>query len=229
MEKHITLEDIGEIRLVRSKKARHINISIKPFDGIKVSVPYGISYEEVERVLNNKKDWIEKHSVKVQDKEIDFQTQALTGKLKTREHKLVIQRRPNVNDSTHLLEGEILIKLSQEADLRSRKSQEMIMEGLVKAWRKEAINFLPDRLEILATMHGFRYNKVKVKNMSTRWGSCSQINNINLSLHLMRLPDHLIDYVILHELVHTKIKIAVLNSGLDSMILLAMQKLWPGK
>ena len=80
------------------------------------------------------------------------------------------------------------------------------MEGLVKDWLKESTIFLPDCLEILDSMHGFRYNKVKVKNMSTRWGSCSQINNINLSLHLMRLPDHLIDYVILHELVHTKIK-----------------------
>jgi len=206
MEKLITLEDIGEVRLVKSKKARNINISIKPFDGIKVAVPYGISYEEAVRVLRNKKDWIEKHAVNVKDKETNFQTRALNGELKTREHKLVIQRSQNGNDSTQLLEGEILIKLSQRADLRSRKSQEMIMEGLVKAWRKEAIEFLPDRVEILATMYGFHYNNVKVKNMNTRWGSCSQTNNINLSIHLMRLPDHLIDYVIIHELVHTKIK-----------------------
>ena len=45
-----------------------------------------------------------------------------------------------------------------------------------------------------------------MRNSKTRWGSCSYENNINLNLHLMRLPNHLIDYVILHELVHTKIK-----------------------
>ena len=42
-----------------------------------------------------------------------------------------------------------------------------------------------------------------IKNNKTRWGSCSHRNNINLSLHLMRLPEHLIDYIIAHELVHT--------------------------
>ena len=61
-------------------------------------------------------------------------------------------------------------------------------------------------MEKLAAKHKFDYKKVAVKNAKTRWGSCSFDNNINLSLHLMRLPDHLVDYVILHELVHTRIK-----------------------
>ena len=61
-------------------------------------------------------------------------------------------------------------------------------------------------IRVLAEKYKFKYKNVAIKNAKTRWGSCSFINNINLSLHLMRLPDHLIDYVILHELVHTKIK-----------------------
>ena len=66
--------------------------------------------------------------------------------------------------------------------------------------------FLIERLDELCKRNGFKYNRVFVKNQKTRWGSCSDKNNINLNVNLVRLPDELIDYVILHELVHTRIK-----------------------
>ena len=71
------------------------------------------------------------------------------------------------------------------------------------AWRKEAKKRLPVRLRELSVKFDLPYNKVIIKNNRSRWGSCSDRNNINLSLYLMRLPDQLIDYVLLHELVHT--------------------------
>ena len=64
---------------------------------------------------------------------------------------------------------------------------------------------LKDRLYYLANEHGFKYNKVSVRNQRTRWGSCSYKNNISLNIKLVLLPQELIDYVILHELVHTRI------------------------
>ena len=64
---------------------------------------------------------------------------------------------------------------------------------------------LKDRLCFLANEHGFEYNKASVKNQRTRWGSCSYKNNISLNIKLVLLPQELIDYVILHELVHTRI------------------------
>lgn len=62
------------------------------------------------------------------------------------------------------------------------------------------------RLEELAELHDFRFNKVSIRNQKTRWGSCSARNNISLNVNLLRLPAKLRDYVILHELVHTRIK-----------------------
>jgi predicted metal-dependent hydrolase len=65
---------------------------------------------------------------------------------------------------------------------------------------------LIERLLELAELHDFRFNKVSIRNQKTKWGSCSAKNNISLNVNLARLPAGLRDYVILHELVHTRIK-----------------------
>jgi predicted metal-dependent hydrolase len=80
------------------------------------------------------------------------------------------------------------------------------LEEMPVVSRAQARRILVSRLEELAARHGFQYNKVSVKNQRTLWGSCSHRNNINLNINLLRLPEELRDYVILHELVHTRHK-----------------------
>ena len=72
--------------------------------------------------------------------------------------------------------------------------------------KQAAKEFLEGRIKELADKFGFVYNKVTIRNQKTRWGSCSSKNNINLNMQLMNIPNHLIVYVILHELMHTKVK-----------------------
>jgi len=67
-------------------------------------------------------------------------------------------------------------------------------------------HLLFDRLKELAAQHGFRYGRAGIRNQKSRWGSCSTRNHISLNIHLLTLPGHLRDYVILHELVHTEHK-----------------------
>ena len=71
--------------------------------------------------------------------------------------------------------------------------------------RAKARRHLTDRLNNLAKEYGFTYNKVSLRNQKTRWGSCSHKNNISLNMKLMLLPEDLVDYALLHELVHTRI------------------------
>jgi predicted metal-dependent hydrolase len=70
----------------------------------------------------------------------------------------------------------------------------------------QAIETLISRLEEMAKIHNIKYARVSIRNQKTKWGSCSAKNNISLNINLVRLPDQLRDYVILHELVHTRIK-----------------------
>ena len=73
----------------------------------------------------------------------------------------------------------------------------------IEELRRAAKAWLPQRVEALARQYGFRYGRVTIRASRSRWGSCTAENNISLSLYLMRLPEHLRDYVILHELCHT--------------------------
>ncbi len=72
--------------------------------------------------------------------------------------------------------------------------------------RKNAEVLLRQRLDHLVREYGFPCNKVSIRNQKSRWGSCSADNNISLNQKLARLPDRLIDFVLLHELVHTRVK-----------------------
>jgi len=88
-------------------------------------------------------------------------------------------------------------------DYSKNEIQNFIEKAFIETFRIEAKQYLPKRVEELSKKHNLAYNNVSIKAAKTRWGSCSYKNNINLSLFLMKLPNHLIDYVILHELTHT--------------------------
>lgn len=89
--------------------------------------------------------------------------------------------------------------------VRRRRARRQLAETPeVAELRKQAKAYLPGRLAELAAQHGFSYNQVRIKHNVSNWGSCSVKKNINLNLNLMRLPDELRDYVMLHELCHLK-------------------------
>ena len=151
----IEIEGVGQVLFERSHRARHINISVRPFNGVRVAVPVGVSFKRVREFALSKRDWIKKHQAKMRQAEQDHQT--------------LSKNFTNIN-------------------------------------RREARQILVQRLDELAEKHGFQYNRVFVRNQKTRWGSCSAKNNISLNIKLVRLPETLMDYIIIHELVHTRVK-----------------------
>lgn len=83
-------------------------------------------------------------------------------------------------------------------------SQKALRDVLAEVLREEAKILLPQKLSYFSDQYGFHFHKVTIKHNSSNWGSCSRAGNINLNLNLIRLPEPLCDYVLLHELCHLK-------------------------
>lgn len=90
-----------------------------------------------------------------------------------------------------------------DVDPASERVQQVARKAIVAAMREEARLYLPRRVAQLAAVNGLTYSHVVVRDMRSQWGSCSSEGRIGLNIQLMRLPDRLIDMVILHELAHT--------------------------
>lgn len=85
---------------------------------------------------------------------------------------------------------------------QQRKDFNEAFETIDKAAAKRQIT---GRLRELARQNGFTYNRVTIRHQRTRWGSCSGKGNISLNIKLVALPQELSDYVLFHELVHTRV------------------------
>ena len=71
-----------------------------------------------------------------------------------------------------------------------------------KVLMKKAKEYLPYRLEYYAKLYGYSYEKCRLTHAGTRWGSCPSNRTISLNIGLLKVPEVLRDYVILHELAH---------------------------
>jgi len=204
-EQVLDIEGIN-ITFFRSQKAKSLNITIKPFTGVRVSVPRFVSFKKAKEVAQQRIGWIKLNLSRMQKSEDLFTVFDYDTQFKTRSHHLQMKESSDNDLHSSVRNNTIAVDIPKGMKVHDKSVQLEVRRAIERAWLKEGKGYLPERVKYLADKHNCEYSKVTVRNSKTRWGSCSVDNNINLSLHLMRLPDHLVDYVILHELTHTKVK-----------------------
>src|ERR1035437_1874413 len=206
-EKTVNLEKLGPVTIYRKKLATRIKITVKPGGEIRVSIPWAASFQSGERFLIDKQQWIEKTLEKLARKPTSSKIISQGNIFTTRNFRYEVApasvRAVRIRYSKE--EKVVCLEYPIEKPIEMpeiQKSLKKVIEGVL---RFEAKRFLPVRTAELASIMGFQINRVTIKNNKTNWGSCSNLKNINLNLHLMRLPDRVIDFIIVHELVHTVI------------------------
>lgn len=183
-----------------------MRLKVDPKDGVVVVMPRIVSKSRAIEFVIRKKKWIQKSLEKQASLKKQNTVFTETSPFTTRSHQLFIKTHSKKTIKSFVSENRIIVWYPDFADVEDQSIQDFIRRTIEETWRLEAKKYLPVRVADLAKKFNFSYKKVSVKKAKTRWGSCSAENNINLNIQLMRLPVQLIDYVILHELMHTKEK-----------------------
>ena len=199
-----TVDDFGKIEYVTSERAKSIRVRIL-LNGLKVTLPKGYTADHALKFINSEKQKIILKQEILRKKEKNNPTILHENtQLKTLTFDVVFRRITRKDIFFSLKNGLLTIEFPENKDSTTENAQKQCWNGIIYFLRKEAKRLLPERTRQLALQYGFIYSSVKIQSSKSRWGSCSREKSINLSLYLMLLPAHLIDYVILHELCHTK-------------------------
>ncbi|MGF7229687.1 MAG: M48 family metallopeptidase [Candidatus Saccharibacteria bacterium] len=197
--KQITIPEIGQVTMYKRRGNRSLRLSVAADGEVRVSLPYWVPYKAAEEFVKGKARWI------ANNKHVNPDPIA-HGQYIGKNHRIYFTAEEGrTTVSTRVYNTEIYVMHPLRIDPTDSKVQSRAHAAGIRALKQEAERLLPDRLNQLATEHFFSYKNVGVKQLKSRWGSCSSQKEITLNLFLMQLPWHLIDYVLLHELTHTKV------------------------
>lgn len=194
----ITDEEFGTVVVRRSAKATQVRLRVAPDGTLRASMPVYAPIFLLKRLIK---------SSRVQLRAMLAQAQPATsyedGQQIGKSHSLLVQRGARALSVTRQKQH-IVVSLPAGKSLRDTDVVRAIRDASIAALRIESKKYLPRRLQYLATQYGFEYERVRFSHASSRWGSCSSTGTISLNIALMKLPFELIDYVLIHELAHTK-------------------------
>jgi predicted metal-dependent hydrolase len=193
----ITDEEFGTITLRRSARATHVRIRVAPDGRLRASLPLYAPIFLVKRLLKTSRAQLR---AMLAEQQVDavFESGMQIGK----SHTLITRLGSALSTKRH--GQQIIVTLSPENNLDDPEVTRVVRDSVIDALRLEAKSYLPKRITFLAEKNGFAFEKIRFSHASGRWGSCSSNGTISLNIALMKLPFELIDYVLVHELSHTK-------------------------
>ena len=192
-------KEFGKIKIRKNKLARSVKLSVGVDGSLRASIPYYSPEFAVRRLVNGNRDEIRK-MLAAHNAKNSYQDGDLIGKT----HTLFLRKFSGEEIKISNEGNQILVQIPQEIAFENQLVQSEIRKTVSKILRKQAKAYLPRRIDFLAEKYGFSFKKLRFSHTGTRWGSCSSSGTISLNIALMNLPHHLIDYVIIHELCHTR-------------------------
>jgi len=192
---------------IHRKKVKNINLRIKPNLEVYISVPMNLHRDYIENFIRSKEEWIKsvlKKVENVKEKQKDFEYKnGEIHKFLGKEYNLTVKT-GNFNAvslKNNIRPNEIILTVNENIFENIDEKKKIMEKWYFENAKKLFLQFMEKWLEILDE----NVEKVAIKPMKTRWGSCNYVKRyINLNTELIKRTPFEIEYVILHELTHLK-------------------------
>jgi predicted metal-dependent hydrolase len=191
--KILHIDQIGDIQITKRKGQRTIRLTIQG-EIAKVTQPAWLPYSAGESFAKARIEWIKEHIKTPHIYEGGQSIGSLT---------LQFARSSGTSLSSKQSSSTLEIRLPAGRYPADADVQQYVARKATALTRASGEEFIPKRVAELATMFGFKYRSVQIRQLKRRWGSCNSKKELVFNLNLMRLDPLHIDYVILHELTHT--------------------------
>lgn len=194
-------EEFGIVPYRRSPQTRFVRIRVTEAGEVRASLPKRAPLYMVHELLDSSRAEIRKLVAAQKARLPRYEDGEQVG----HSHRLHVRYATNISEPRARVAGQtidIVLPVSYQND--SEAAQPFLAAQVRKALKREAQAYLPRRLRHLADMYGFSYERERFGNQKGRWASCSSTGTISMNVALMNLPFELIDYVLIHELAHTR-------------------------
>ena len=190
--------EFGSITIIKRRGSKTIRLRVTPEGTIKITLPPWVPYSAGLAFLEQKKQWV---STELNTRNVTLEPGQLIG----RSHILhFIPENTALNPRVRTTTDAVRVHHPVYCSVYDTSVQAAAVRGSKKALQQQAEATLPRRLKQLSELTGLEYESVSIRQLKSRWGSCSTNKHITLNYFLMVLPDALIDYVLIHELAHTR-------------------------
>lgn len=187
---------IGSVKVTKKRGMKSMRLRINPRGEIVVSAPWHVPKSVVISFIRERQEWLLKNKS-------NYSLHLRNGMQFGNNLQLHLNSGA-VKNSSVVASNKLVVRLVGSRDPANPKQQAYIESKIITAMQAEAENILLPRLYDLSTRTKHTFNQAYVKRLSSRWGSCDQEKNIILNVFLLQLPPALQEYVMLHELTHTR-------------------------
>lgn len=178
--------------LIRHPRARRYLLRLRADGTARVTIPRGGSATAARQFVERNRSWLEQQHQRLLAKPRLPSTWQIGAEILFRGESVQIQS-----------DGPGRIRFGSQT-LPVADGVTDLRPAIETHLRKLATHELSLRVAELAGRHGFTVNRVAVRDQRTRWGSCSHRGTISLNWRLIQTPDHVRDYIVLHELAHLR-------------------------